>query len=243
MRRLVLVASAVIPIAIIGLFLSNDSKAQAGTGAARGAPPRISTSAVRATDTLTLPYQIYLPFACRNFPPLVQVPEGEYLFVEYWTHSVLGVSCAGLCIDFPAYYFDPQSGKLAIYTTLPPEPALVLDDDDIGFVGSGTSLGGVGGGASGSLTKIQQCPSSEDGITLHYVDETGAITVEREDKVIVLEPYEVWVSDEEVETWDWLGVGCVVTSTHYITNYAFQDRDKIVYSSHVEVKRSGTARE
>jgi len=93
------------------------------------------------------------------------------------------------------------------------------------------------------LTKIQQCPSSEDDITLHYVDETGAITVEREDKVIVLEPHEVWVSDEEVETWDWLGAGCVVTSTCYITNYAFQDRVKIVYSSHVEVKRSGTARE
>jgi len=132
MRRLILVAGAVVPIAIVGLFLGNGGEVRAGIGAVRGAPPRISSSTVRATDTLTLPYQIYLPFACRNFPPLVQVPEGEYLFVEYWTHSVLGVSCAGLCIDFPAYYFDPQSGKLAIYTTLPPEPALVLDDDDIG---------------------------------------------------------------------------------------------------------------
>jgi hypothetical protein len=30
--------------------------------------------------------------------------------------------------------------------------------------------------------------------------------------------------------WDWLGAECVVTSSQYIANYAFQDRDKIVYT-------------
>jgi len=216
MRRLALIAGVVIPIVIIGLLLSDDGGIMAGIGAVRDAPSPFS-SLVRATEPLTLTYWIYLPFACRNFPPVIQVPEDKYLLVEYWAHSVLGVNCEGLCIDFPTYHFDPQSDELAIYTTLPPEPALVLDNDDIGYIGSGTSLGGVGCGANSDLTKIQRCPLSKDGITLRY-------------EVIVLGADEVWVSDEEIEIWDWLGAECAVTSTCYITNYAFQDRDKIIFT-------------
>lgn len=230
MRRLVLVAGVVISITIIGLFLSDDAKA--GMEAMEDTSFPFSPSTVRATEVLTLTHWVYLPFACRNFPPLIQVPEGKYLFVEYWTHHVLGANCEGQCIDFPAYHFDPQSGELTIYATDPPEPALVLDDDDVGYIGRGISLGGVGGGANNSLTKIQQSPSSEDGITLHYVDETGVITLEHDGEVIVLGADEVWASDEGIETWDWLGAECVVTSTHYITNYAFQNRDEIIYLSH-----------
>jgi len=230
MKRLILVASVVIPIALIGLLLSNDGGVAPGIGEVRDASSQISSSTVTATEPLTLTEQTYLPFACRDFPPVIHVPEGEYLLVEYWTHSVLGVNCVGECIDFPTYYFDSQSGKLTIYTTLPPEPALVLDDDDIGYIGSGESRGGVGSGAASHLTKIQSCPLSMDGITLRYVDETGTITLERKSEVIVLEADEDWVSDEETEVWDWLGAECVVTSTHYITDYAFQDRDKIIYT-------------
>ena len=109
---------------------------------------------------------------------------------------------------------------------------LVLADDEIGYVGSGKSLSGVGCGACSGLTRIRQCLLTVDGdgadVTLHYADETGAI-LEREGEVIALEPGEAWVSAEEIEVWDWNGEGCIVTSTHYITNYAFQDRDKIVY--------------
>jgi len=139
-----------------------------------------------------------------------------------------------MCIDFPTYHFDPQSGELTIYTTDPPEPALVLDDDDVGYVGSGESLGGVGCGIHSDLTRIQGCPLSKDGITLRYADGAGVITLERQGEVIVLGPDETWISDEETETWDWLGGGCIVTNTHYITNHAFQDRDKIVYSPLIE---------
>jgi hypothetical protein len=242
-RRLIPVASAVIIIAIIGLFLSNDGKARVGSDAMVHSPAEYP-STVRATETLTptsqvyLPFvyrnfppvQVYLPFVYRNFPPVIQVPEGEYLLVEYWTHSVLGTNCEGLCIDFPIYYFDSQSGVLTID---PPDPTLVLADDEIGYVGSGESLSGVGCGACSGLTKIRQCPLTVYGagadVTLHYADETGAITLEREGELIALEPGEAWVSDEEIEVWDWNGEGCIVTSTHYITNYAFQDRDKIVY--------------
>ena len=83
-------------------------------------------------------------------------------------------------------------------------------------------------GASSHLIRIQWCPWPEDGITLRYVDEAGTVTLEREGEVIVLEADEAWVSDEETEVWDWMNPECVVTSTHYITNYAFQDRDKII---------------
>ena len=240
MRRMILVAYVIISIAIIGLFLSDDSRADVGAVGDASFP--FSPSTVRATEILSPTHWIYLPFACKSFPPVIQVPEGEYLFVEYWTHSVLDVNCVGQCVDFPAYHFDPQSGELTIYTTHPPDPALVLDDDDIGYIGSGVSLGGVGGGANSSLIKIQGCPLSKDGITLRYVDEAGAVTLEREGEVIVLQAGEAWVSDEEIDTWDWLGSGCVVTSTHYISNYAFQDRNKIIHLPYesqffMEVKR------
>ncbi len=225
MKRLILVASVVIPITLIGLLLSSDGGVTPGIGQVRDMSSQ-SSSAVRATEPLTLTEQIYPPFARRNSPPAIHVPDGEYLLVEYWTHSVLGVNCAGLCIDFPTYHFNPQSGELTVYL---PESALVLDEDDIGYIGSGESLGGVGSGATSHLTRTQSCPLSIDGITLRCVDETATITIEHESEEIVLEADEAWVSDEETEVWDWLGAGCVVTSTDYITNYAFQYRDKITY--------------
>lgn len=228
-RRLVPVASVAILVAIIGLLFSNDGKARADSDA-MVYPPAQYPSTVRAAETLTPTFQVYLPFVCRNFPPVIQVPAGEYLLVEYWTHSVLGADCMPLCIDFPTYYFDPQSGVLTIDL---PDPALVLADNEIGYVGSGESLSGVGGGAFSDLTKIRQCPLTVYGagadVTLRYVDETGTITLEREGEVIALGAGEAWVSDEEIEVWGWNGEGCVVTRTHYITNYAFQDRDKIIY--------------
>jgi hypothetical protein len=34
-------------------------------------------STVRATETLAPTFQVHLPFVYRNFPPVIQVPEGE----------------------------------------------------------------------------------------------------------------------------------------------------------------------
>lgn len=96
----------------------------------------------------------------------------------------------------------------------------MLADDDIGYWGSGQSLSGGGHGTCSGLTRIQ----------LQYVDEAGTITVQRGNETIVLEAYEAWLSDEETEIWDWMGEDCVVTSTHRMTNYAFQDRDKIIHA-------------
>ena len=116
-------------------------------------PTAQSPSTIRAAETLTPTYEVHLPSMYRNFPPVIQVPEGEYLLVEYWTHSLLGTNCEGLCIDFPTYSFDSQSGALTIDL---PDPALVLADDEIGYIGSGESLGGVGCGAFSDLTKIRE---------------------------------------------------------------------------------------
>jgi len=172
---------------------------------------------------------VYLPIVRKSFPPLIQVPEGKYQFVEYWTHSVMGDGCQRLCIDFPTYGFDPQTGWLNISSAFYPSPTLMLDEDDIGYFGRGTSLGGVGCGASSDLTIVRAFPFSSDDITLRYVDLTGILTLQRGGELISLEADEAWTSAEEAEVWDWLGVDCVVTSTHRITNYAFEDRDKIVY--------------
>jgi uncharacterized repeat protein (TIGR01451 family) len=172
---------------------------------------------------------LYLPLVSKDFPPFIQMPEGEYQFVEYWTHRVLGAGCSPLCIDFPTYSFYPHSGELVIYYASHTSPTLALDDDDIGYFGSGTSLGGVGCGASSDLTRVGSYPFSQDGITLRYVDATGTLTLDREGELIVLGADEAWTSAAEIEIWDPFDADCVVTKTQRITNYAFEDRDKIVF--------------
>jgi hypothetical protein len=228
-KRLIL-ASIIIPGALVALLLGYSDQVAAGADVARSVSARFSSPAVALTPTFTASHWVYLPFAGADFPRPIRVPEGEYLLVEYWEHNVLGASCEGLCIDFPTYGFDPQSGELFFYASNSPDPALVLGDDDAGYVGSGESLGGAGYGASSGLTKISSCPLSQDGVTLRHVSEGGTVTLERQGQTIILAPGETWVSEEQVEVWDWMNPACVVTSTQRLTNYGFQDRDKIVYS-------------
>jgi hypothetical protein len=229
-KRLIIVASAVVLVTIVALFLCHGNRAAANAGVVKRVFPDPFPATFKVTGTLSLSHRVYLPFANKNFPIPIQIPEGKYLLVEYWTHRVLGANCPGLCIDFPTYYFDPQSGELALYTIGTPDPALMLGDDDVGYAGSGVSHGGTGCGASSDLTRVAYCPFAQGSTTLRYVDESGTVTLERKGQVIVLGAGETWVSEEEIEEW-WEGSipPCVVTSTHRITNYAFQDRDKIVF--------------
>lgn len=230
-RRLLFIVSVIIVGAVIGLLMEED--AEAGLDVEDGLPVTSFPApfALKSVDPLTLTNHVYLPLACRNRPTGAQVPAGQYLFVEYHKHTVLGAGCESLCIDFPGYAFEPRSGELTIYTTEPPEPALVLNEGEIGYLGTLVSLTGKGCGASGVLTKVQTIPFFQDDLTLRHVDEAGVATLERQDETLVLQPGEGWVSDEEIETWDWLGAGCVVTGTYHITNHAFQDRRKIKYDS------------
>lgn len=96
-RRLALVAGVMMLMTVISLLLGSDGGVTAGIRPSR----RLSPPPVSATETFTPTVQVYLPCAYKNFPLIIHVPEGEYLFVEYWTHSVMGVDCPGLCIDFP----------------------------------------------------------------------------------------------------------------------------------------------
>jgi len=230
-RRLLFIVSVIIAGVVTGLLLEENARASRGVADGLRAASFPASSTLEATAPLTLTNHVYLPLACRNCPPVAQVPEGKYLFVEYWTHSVLGAGCESLCIDFPGYAFEPHSGELTIYTTDPPEPALMLGEDEIGYLGTGQSLMGSGCGASSSLSKVPAFPFSGDDITLRDVDEAGVTTLERQDETLVLQPGEAWVSDEQVEIWDWLGAGRVVTSTHHIINHAYQDRDQIQYAN------------
>ena len=227
MKRLVLIAAVMTPIAIVVLLLYSGSGAAADI-AAKDNSPRFS-SAFRVMGTLTLPHKIYLPLESKSFPSPIQVPQGKYLLVEYWTHRVLGMHCHGLCVDFPTYYFDVQSGELDIYTVGTPSPGLVLGDDDIGYAGIGLSISGTGCGVNSHLTKISSCPFSRGNITLYDVDEAGTTSLGREGRIIVLKAGETWLK-EEVETWESNHPQCVITNTHRITNHAFQDRDKITFA-------------
>jgi hypothetical protein len=228
LKRLIL-AGLVVPGAIVVLILCYSGRATADADVAREHSRRFSSQAVVLTPTFTASHWIYLPFTSSVFPRPVRAPEGEYLLVEFWTHSVLGASCERLCIDFPIYSFDPQSGELIFYAPYSQDPELALGDDEAGYLGSGESRGGVGCGANSSVTKISSCPLSQDGVTLLQVDEAGTVNLERQGQVIVLAPGETWISEDQVETWDWMNPACVVTSTQRLTNYGFQDRDKIVY--------------
>ena len=181
-QKIVAITNLAILITVAGSFLG--SNARANVGPATDTPPTQSYATIKVTEPVTLSHYTYLPFAGRDFPPVVQVPQGEYLFVENWTHSVLGAGCESLMIDFPAYHFDPQSGELILYPPDGSEPDLALGDSEVGYLGSGTSLGGVGGGATSSLIKIQGLPLSEDDLTLRYVDESGTVTVDRQDDTI-----------------------------------------------------------
>ncbi len=221
-------ASIVISGAIIVLLLCYGSQVAADAGVAN-VSAQFSSPAAKLTSTFTPSHWIYLPFVGANSPLPIRAPEGQYLLVEYWTHRVMGASCMALCVDFPTYNFDPQSGVL-FYAPVHLDPAMVLGDDDVGYMGSGESIGGLGCGAGSDLTKIASYPSSQDGITLRYADELGTVTLERQGQTTVLEPGETWAGEEQVQVWDWMDPACVVTSTQRLTNYAFQDRDKIVYS-------------
>lgn len=172
---------------------------------------------------------IYLPLVSDS-SSAIHIPEGMYQFIEFWRHSVLGEGCSPLAIDFPTYFFDSHSGELFIDARAYPTTTMALGDDDYGYFGSGASLGGVGQGAYSGLFIIHAYPFSKEGITLRRVDETGAVTLEREGTVMVLAADEAWTSDEEIKTWTDLGVECVVTTTHRISNYGFEDREKIVFA-------------
>src|SRR3569832_154687 len=82
-------------------------------------------------------------------------PASAYLFVEIWTEVSGTGTLPALCIDFPGYQFEPNSGRMARF--FEPLPKLLLSD--LGFLRLGQCrTGAAGGGASSQLAPIASLP-------------------------------------------------------------------------------------
>lgn len=172
------------------------------------------------SDVQTDTHQVFLPFIRRDPPPITETLETKYLLVEHWGFVESSAGCASAVNSLPVYSFDPGNGVLTIY---PPNPAFVLQPGDIGYIGSGASSEFH---YANYLSKFQEIPHSAGGITLTTLADDGTVCLVYAGEAITLGPEATWitttVAQPEIDT-------CIVTTTHRITNYAFQDRDKIVY--------------
>lgn len=214
-------------VLLAGLYAGHDDRAVAYVA---NEPPALplqeSAPTLSLSDTPTLTHPVYLPSLRKATVPLTETLKTRYLLVEYWTHQHGEENCGPpIFIDFPTYSFHPPSGVLNVYYGNP-----VLEKDDVGYVGSGDSLsGGLGGGISSYLTTFETCPFTRNEIVLRSFDETGTVFLDRAGEAIILIAGAEWISSTVAAYKDPVTRGCIVTTTHRITNYAFQARDKIEY--------------
>lgn len=178
--------------------------------------------AVKPTAETTVAQKIYLPLVQKVSPPLSDVLKEKYLLVEHWTAEEWGDECPRLIIDFSTYYFNSQTGDLFI--TINP----VLLPTNMGYLGYGISLVGAGGGVNSRLSRVEAIPYEGGDATLQAVAASGQITMTHQNEVIILQPGTGWVSSPVVES-GVIGIPqCVITTTHRLTNYGFQERRQIV---------------
>lgn len=225
------VISSVIAAFLVWIALGGDKAVIVGAnrGVIEMPAPYEDCEMASPTSTLILSFTTYLPMVSKAPGPLTQTLQTHYLLVENWFQIKEGENCQSSCIDFPMYYFDPVSGVLRVYRAF---PAFILGTEDIGFIGRGVGVSTIDGcgGASSRLYKFQEMPFTLDTMTLHTVSLTGTVEVDYEGELVSLQPNEVWIVSQTVsETTTSDGLPCVFTTTHRITNYAFQERDKIIY--------------
>ncbi len=181
-------------------------------------------SVVSITGTLNFTQHVYLPVTYVTPPPLTETLKTRYLFVEYWMDQESGGDCGpSLCIDFPGYAFFPDTGTMWVYWENPE-----LNAGDVGYVGNGRSLSGTNCGMASQLTTLEALPLVVDDVTLSTVERSGAVSLVYQDQVLRLRPHTRWIS-RTVAVRATVWGSCTVTTTRYIANYAFQDRNKIVY--------------
>jgi hypothetical protein len=189
-------------------------------------PSQESAPTLSLSDTPTLTHHIYLPSFRKATLPLTETLKTRYLLVEYWIHKHGDENCGPpVCVDFPAYSFHPSSGVLTVYRSNP-----ALEKVDVGYVGSGVSIGGgLGGGVVSHLMTFATCPFTSSDIVLHAFDATGTVFLERADQAFTLTAGTEWISRTVAVYENPAAPDCTVTTTHRIANYAFQQRDKIEY--------------
>lgn len=221
MKTLAVISGLV--VLVIGFFGAHHNRLyRAGTDLivepVAGQPTRIEPSAETAAGQ-----PIFLPLVQKTLPPLSETLKQKYLLVEHWTTEEWGSHCPGLIIDFPTYYFDGQTGQLFI-TSNPALPPTTM-----GYLGYGVDLLGAGVGISSSLSGIEAIPYTVSDTTLQAISATGQITITHKNEVISLSPGTAWVSKPSVES-EAIGLpNCVVTTTHRLTNFGFQERSQIIY--------------
>jgi len=163
---------------------------------------------------------------------------GQYLFVEIWFH-VDGVGhLPSLCIDFPGYAFDQQTGRLAMF--FQPLPALAPGDG--GFAGRGEQRSGAAGCGVGShLATLASLPYTTTvtvgtggttgfgeerraaPVVLQSVDGAGTLTADIDGERVTLAPGERWSRLVEADLVNQTYNGHYVM-TSSVTNYGWQLR-------------------
>jgi hypothetical protein len=160
-------------------------------------------------------FRIFLPRV--TSPPTANL----YLFVERWLTSDLGPGCQPTHVDGPVYGFAPASGRLHVWNEETPR----LEETDLGYYGAGIQLSGMGSGGGSGLTRIVNLTFKQDDVEIVSADQWGTIAIRLGAETIDLAPG----SERRWQTVESDDPPCVITTTHRISNFGFQDRAKIEY--------------
>jgi hypothetical protein len=211
--------AVVLLLAVLGF--SDSVVAASREGRARNNADYRSSASTQSFPTSPLTYYIYLPSVSRDIPPITQTLKSKYLFVERWVIVESNEYCDSNATSLPVYSFDPYNGILIIY---PANPELKLQASDVGYIGWGTAGGGY---YANNLARFDDIPFSAGGLTLTSIYANGTVSLEYASESITLESGSKWISSTVSQP---SGSGaCMITITQRITNYAFQNRDKITY--------------
>ena len=175
-----------------------------------------------SSETLILTHSVYLPLVGKTSPPLTETLKSKYVLVEHNTSVKYSEDCSLVAlVSLPVYYYDSGSGILTIY---PSGSELKLQTDDMGYVGRW--IGG-GGYYANYLNRFQTVPYEGNSLTLNAVSDDGTVSIDYMTTTITLPSNTDWVS--QTVSYESDQPECVMTYTNHIINYAFQERDKIVY--------------
>lgn len=170
---------------------------------------------------------------CANSPPelvpgvdyiegAAEVPEGEYLLVEFIT-EITPCGRGQLLIDFPDYEYE--NGTLSGYVLHSEEHD--LENPVIGYFGRYEKpAAGLGSGAYSTLTAFHSLPFHclSTPVTLLSIDSEGTVVADVNGDVVKLEVGESWSYTDLEKPCDKRGNEKYV---HHFTNQGFLTEDQI----------------
>ncbi len=211
---------------VVGIVVGLGAALLSLTGRMVGASDAVELGQSEAdsclTETLLFTRSLYLPLVGKNWQSLTETLKTKYVFVE--THTVVDYDekCGLAAVNsLPIFSFNPYDGILTVYST---SPFHKLEPDDMGYLGQWVAGGGY---YANNLQKFHAVPFSADGLTLNTVQDDGTVSLEYLTTTITLAPQMEWLTRTVSQR---PGTPtCIFTRTERITNYAFQERSKIVY--------------